>query len=116
MDCLFLQLQQQNGNESGARKAIQRLTAGGQGSHRKTPRSLECRRQGTKTSRFLSFRGRLLSLRFVLWDSKTSFQQQDEESNGARQSEGLEKERGVHSHTQSLRPPELRVFIETQKQ
>lgn len=72
--------------------------------------------RSTKTSRFLSFRGRLLSLRFVLWDSKTSFQQQDEESSGARQSEGLEKERGVHSHTQSLRPPELRVFIETQKQ
>lgn len=72
--------------------------------------------RGSKTSRFLSFRGRLLSLRFVLWDSKTSFQQQDEESSGARQSEGLEKERGVHSHTQSLRPPELQVFIKTQKQ
>ena len=34
----------------------------------------------------------------------------------ARQSEGLEKERGVHSQTQSLRTPELRVFIKTQKQ
>lgn len=116
MDCLFLHLQQQHGKWIGARKAIQRLTAGGQGSHRKTPQSLECRSQGSKTSRFLSFRGWLLSLRFVLWDSKTSFQQQDEESSGARQSEGLERRGGVHSHTQSLRPPELQVFIKTQKQ
>lgn len=36
--------------------------------------------RGNKTSRFLNFRGRLLSLWFVLWDLKISFQQQDVES------------------------------------